>query len=52
MFEHHELKPYYLRDPASMTTGGAKQVLQDAVQQLRACERSQMEVQNLARQPD
>ena len=48
MFERHELKPYYLRDPASMMTGGAKRVLQDAVQQLRARERSQTEVQNLA----
>ncbi len=44
IFERHELKPYYLRDPASMTTGGAKWALQDAVQQLRAHERSQMEV--------
>ena len=44
VFEHHELKPYYLHDPASMTTGGAKQVLQDVVQQLKARERSQTEV--------
>ncbi len=51
VFECHELKLYYLHDPASMTTGGAKWVLQDAVQQLRAHERSQTEVQNLARQP-
>ncbi len=51
VFEQHELKPYYLRDPASITTGGAKRALQDAVQQLRERERSQMEVRNLARQP-
>ncbi len=44
-------KPYHLRDPASMTTSGAKWALQDAVQQLRARERSQTEVRNLARQP-
>ncbi len=34
VFEQHELKPYYLRDPASMMTRGAKRALQDVIQQL------------------